>query len=190
MHLNDLLRLNGASFVETAYSVILKRQVDRSGLDHFMNRLASGDSKEAIIVILATSTEARGSRIDLTGLPTLIRKRGKSPLRRFLRYFSQFRDMRRQVARIEYIISQQAARIEYIISQQEVIAASNSLHHPIIVEDRDVGQAHARIPGDGLHNTLVSIQDSLSNTAHDADLFIENFRKTIRSSPLFFVMSH
>ncbi|MGJ8481967.1 DUF4214 domain-containing protein [Sphingobium yanoikuyae] len=178
MHLNDLLRLNGASFVETAYSVILKRQVDRSGLDHFMSRLASGDSKEAIIVTLATSTEARGSRIDLTGLPTLIRKRGKSPLRRFLRYFSQFADMRRQLA-----------RIEYVISQQEVIAASNSVHHPIIVEDRNIGQVHARIPGDDLHNTLVSIQDSLSNTAHDADLFIENFRKTIQSSPLFFVMS-
>lgn len=179
MHVSDLLRLNGASFVETAYSVILKRQVDRSGLDHFMSRLASGDSKEAIIVTLATSVEARGSRIDLIGLPTLIRKRGKSPLRRFLRFFSEIRDMRRQLA-----------RIEYIVSQQEGISASNATHGSIIVEDRGVGHAHGRISGDDLHNTLVSAQDSLSNTAHDADLFIENFKKTIRSSPLFFLMSH
>ncbi|MBA4756580.1 MAG: DUF4214 domain-containing protein [Sphingobium sp.] len=179
MHVSDLLRLNGASFVETAYSIILKRQVDRSGLDHFMNRLASGDSKEAIIVTLATSAEAKGSRIDLIGLPTLIRKGGKSPLRRFLRFFSQIRDMRRQLA-----------RIEYIVSQQENILAGSAIHSPIMVEDRSAGHAHVRVSGDDLHNTLVSIQDSLSNTAYDADLFIDSFKKTIRSSPLFFVMSH
>lgn len=179
MHVSDLLRLNGPSFVETAYSVILKRQVDRSGLDHFMSRLASGDSKEAIIVTLATSAEARGSKIDLIGLPTLIRKRGKSPLRRFFRFFSEIRDMRRQLA-----------RLEYMVSQQDNNSANNAMHHPIMAEDRSVGYAHGRISGDDLHNTLVSTQDNLSNTAHDADLFIENFRKTIRSSPLFFVMSH
>ena len=178
MHVSDLLRLNGPSFVETAYSAILKREVDRSGLDHFMNRLASGDSKEAIIVTLATSAEARGSRIDLIGLSTLIRKRGKSPLRRFLRFFSEIRDMRRQLA-----------RIEYMVSQQHNNSSSNAIQHSIMVEDRSIDYANGRISGDDLQNTLVSVQVSLSDTAHDADLFFENFKKTIRSSPLFFMMS-
>lgn len=178
MHVSDLLRLSGTSFVEAAYSAILKRQVDRSGLDHFMNRLASGDSKEALIVALATSAEARGSRIDLIGLPGLIRKRGKSPLRRLSRFFSEIRDMRRQLA-----------RIEHMISQQGTISVSNAAHYPIIANDHTVSHAHAKISGDDLHNTLISVRDSLANTAHDTDLLINNFKIAIRSSPLFFVMS-
>lgn len=176
MHVNDLLRLNGASFVEAAYSTILKRQADRNGLDYFMGRLASGDRKEAILVALATSTEARGSRIDLVGLPATIKKHGKSPWRRFLRFFSEIRDIRRQLARIEYMLGEQ---------KHGLLAAAAP--YPALLAD----SSHAPKPvltGDDLNRTLVSLQENLSNTAHDADLFIDNFKKTIRSSPLFFAI--
>lgn len=177
MHVNDLLRLNGVSFVEAAYSTILKRQADRSGLDHFMDRLASGDRKETILVALARSTEARGSRIDLVGLPTLIKKQGKSPWRRFLRFFSELRDMRRQLTRIEHILSEQ--RQGY---------TGTAVHHPAQLANSGDIHVRATISGDDLNRTLISLQENLSNTAHDPDLFIENFRKTIRSSPLFFAV--
>lgn len=177
MHVSDLLRLNGASFIEAAYSAILKRQVDPSGLNHFMNRLALGDSKEAIIVALATSAEARGSRIDVIGLPVLIRKRGRSPLRRLLRFFSEMRDIRRQLARIEYVVSQQHGG-----------SVSSAAHHPVVVRAHSDGHAQARMTGDDLQNALFAVQQNLTNTAYDADLFIEKFRKTIRSSELFFIM--
>jgi hypothetical protein len=167
MHVNDLLRLNGASFVEAAYSTILKRQADQSGLDHFMNRLASGDGKEAILVALAKSSEARGSRIDLVGLPALIKKRGRSPWRRVLRFFSDLRDMRRQLARIEYVLSQQGHGY-----------AGPATAHPV----------QSAISVDDLTRTLVSLQKNLSDTAHDSDLFIANFKNTIRSSSLFFAV--
>jgi hypothetical protein len=42
--------------------------------------------------------------------------------------------------------------------------------------------------GNDLNRTLVSLQENLSNTAHDADLLIDNFKKTIRSSPSFFAV--
>ena len=176
MHVNDLLCLNGAPFVEAAYSIILKRQADRNGLDHFMGRLALGDSKEAILVSLATSTEARGSRIDLVGLPATIKKHGKSPWRRFLRFFSEVREIRRQLARIEYMLGEQ---------KHGLLAATAP--QPALLD----GSSRAPKPvstGDDLTRTLVSLQESLSNTAHDADLFIDSFKRTIRSSPLFFAI--
>lgn len=176
MHVKDLLRLNGASFVEAAYSAILKRPADRNGLDHFMGRLASGDKKEAILAALATSTEARGSRIDLVGLPAVIKQHGKSPWRRFLRFFSEMRNMPRQLARIEYMLSEQG----------HGLAGATAPYPALLVES-----SHAPKPvitGDDLNRTLVSLQENLSNTAHDADLFIDNFKKTIRSSPLFFAI--
>lgn len=175
MHVNDLLRLNGTGFVETAYSTILKRQADRAGLDHFMARLAAGDGKEAILVALATSPEARGSRIDLVGLQGLIKKWSRAPWRRFLRFFSEMLGMRRQLARIEYMLSEQGHGY-----------ASTGAHNPPPFTESGKATEHI-ISGDDLNRTLVSLQRNLSDTAHDSDLFIDHFRKTIRSSPLFFV---
>ena len=179
MHVNDLLRLNGASFIETAYSTILKRQVDRNGLNHFMERLAAGERKETILVSLAKSDEARGSRIDLVGLPALIKRSGKSPWRRFGRFVSDVRNMRRQLARIEHLLSEQARG-----------DAGTAVRYPAQLTHGGKAQAQIPISGDDLSKTLISLQESLSNTAHDADLFIDNFRRTVRSSPLFFAVGH
>lgn len=176
MHVNDLLRLDGASFVEAAYSTILKRQADPNGLDHFMGRLASGSRKEAIVVALATSTEARGSRIDLVGLPTVIKQYGKSPWRRFLRFLSEMRDMPRRIARIEYMLREQRHGVP-----------ATAAPHPALLTDSS-HTPKAIVTGDDLNRTLVSLQANLSNTAHDADLFLDNFKKTIQSSPLFFAI--
>lgn len=179
MHVNDLLSLNGASFVETAYSTVLKRQVDRNGLNHYMERLAAGERKETILIALATSDEARGSRIDLMGLPALIKRSGKSPWRRFRRFVSDVRNMRRQLARIEHLLSEQARGY-----------AGTAVHYPAQLTHGGEAQAKVPISGDDLNRTLISLQGNLSSTAHDADLFIDNFRKTIRSSPLFFAVGH
>jgi len=175
MLVNDLLRLDGAPFVEAAYSTILKRQADPNGLDHFVGCLASGDSKEAILVTLATSTEARGSRIDLIGLPDLIKKRRKSPWRRFLLLFSELRRIPRQLARIEYLLREQRQSTPNVAIPSPVLPTENSYAPEPVT------------PVDDLSRTLAILQKNLSNTAHDADLFIENLKRTIRSSPSFFV---
>ena len=172
MHVNDLLRLNGTAFVRAAYAAILKREADHKGLDHFTGRLALGDRKETILVALATSSEARGSKIDLVGLPTLLRRQGNSPWRRFLRFLSDMQSIRQQLARIEYLLGEQGAKVATISSP---IALAEATYAP-----------RQLVSGDDLNVTLVTLQDNLSNTAHDAELFIGNFRKTIRSSPLFF----
>lgn len=176
MHVNDLLRLDGASFVETAYSTILKRQADRNGFDHFIGRLESGDRKEAILVALATSSEARGSRIDLVGLSTAIKYYGKSPWRQFLRFCSEIRHIPRQLARIEHILREQRQSLgNAAVSYPAVLAESSHDHVPVIASN-------------DLDRTLISLQENLSNTAHDADLFIDNFKKTIRSNHSFFAV--
>lgn len=171
MHVNDLLLLNGASFLEAAYSTILKRQADQNGLDHFMGRLALGERKEAILVALATSTEARGSRIDLVGLRTIIKRHSKAPWRRLVLFFSEIRDTRRQLARIEFMLSEQRHGLP-----------STAVPYPAFTAPKPVFTA------DDLNRTFISLQENLSDTAHDADLFLDNFKKTIRSSPLFFTI--
>jgi hypothetical protein len=81
----------------------------------------------------------------------------------------------------------QLARIEYMLSEQGHGYASTGVHNPTLLTES--GKAPGLIiSGDDLNRTLVSLQRNLSDTAHDADLFIDHFRKTIRSSPLFFVI--
>jgi hypothetical protein len=183
MHVNDLLRLDGASFVEAAYSTILKRQADRNGLDHFIDRLESGDKKEAILVALATSREARGSRIDLAGLSTAIKKHGKSPWRRFLRFFSELRNIPRQLTRIEHMLREQGQSLSGAVAPYPTQLADSS---HVAADSNHVPKP--AMAGNDLNRTLVSLQENLSNTAHDADLLIDNFKKTIRSSPSFFAV--
>ena len=176
MHVNDLLALNSASFIEAAYSTILKRQADREGFDHYMGRLELGDTKEAILVALATSTEAQRMRIDLTGLPAVIKRNGKSPWRRFSRFLSEIGGMRRRLVRIEHMLSEQRRGLR-----------SAAVADPALVFDSD-HLPNLAVAGDELSQTLTLLRDNLSYTAHDADLFIDNFKKTIRASPLFFVI--
>ncbi|MEG3178427.1 DUF4214 domain-containing protein [Sphingomonas sp. RB3P16] len=67
-HVNQLLMLNGASFVEQAYRQFLKRSPDRGGREHFLARLRNGDSKEMIVHAIASSPEARTMRSTLDGM--------------------------------------------------------------------------------------------------------------------------
>lgn len=67
-HVNQLLMLNGASFVDQAYRHFLKRSPDRGGREHFLARLRNGDSKEMIVHAIASSPEARTMRSTLEGM--------------------------------------------------------------------------------------------------------------------------
>lgn len=67
-HVNQLLMLNGAAFVDQAYRNFLKRSPDRGGREHFLARLRNGDSKEMIVHAIANSSEARTMRTTLEGM--------------------------------------------------------------------------------------------------------------------------
>lgn len=180
MHANDLLRLDGPSFVEEAYSVILKRQVDPSGMDHYLRRLALGDGKEAIVFALATSTEAKGSRIDVVGLNELLKRHRKSPWKRFVQSLFGVASMQRQLARIEHV---SAIRHHELLLE---VAKTREMYKALKTTQGRDGRPGPS--GDALKETLLSLQESLANTAHDTDMIIEKFMHTIRSSALVFTL--
>jgi hypothetical protein len=55
----DLLRKDGAEFVQAAYLAILGRNADMSGLKHYTQRLAAGDPKEGVLVDLRRDPEGK-----------------------------------------------------------------------------------------------------------------------------------
>ena len=69
-----LLRLEGADFVRQAYQAVLARDVDRSGLAHYTERLEGKGRKEkiAILQILAESPEGRKLGAQLPGLQSWV----------------------------------------------------------------------------------------------------------------------
>ncbi len=95
--LADLLRLEGEAFVRRAYVLLLGREADPEGLRAHLRTLDQNGDREAIIVAMATSDEARRAGIDLPGLAALIANH-RSPrtfsLRRLLRRLTLSPDRR------------------------------------------------------------------------------------------------
>lgn len=57
--LNELLLQDDEAFVRAAYTFVLGREVDPTGLTNFLLHLRQGQSKEQVIAALASSEEAR-----------------------------------------------------------------------------------------------------------------------------------
>jgi hypothetical protein len=74
MTVNELLGLSGEPFIRAAYRAILGRDVDDTGLDHYLGRLARGDKRISVLSELANSPEAvaRASHHDLAHAPAEI----------------------------------------------------------------------------------------------------------------------
>ena len=84
-----LLVLNGRPFVEAAYSTLLGRPADESGLAFYLSEIESGVDKREVIRALATSPEGRAKGVQLEGLAELIAPPSperKSLFARFLRH--------------------------------------------------------------------------------------------------------
>jgi FkbM family methyltransferase len=77
-HTSNLLTLNGSIFVDALYRTFLKRSADRAGRDHFIGRLQSGHSKEAILLAVATSAEAKAIGAPVEGVADLERAQRRS----------------------------------------------------------------------------------------------------------------
>jgi glycosyltransferase involved in cell wall biosynthesis len=73
-HVDDLVRMNGTSFIEAAYRAVLGRAPDSEGLLHYEDRLAKGISKAAVIADLALSAEGRGRTAGLPGIQPIINR--------------------------------------------------------------------------------------------------------------------
>ncbi|WP_165912180.1 DUF4214 domain-containing protein [Novosphingobium sp. PhB165] len=63
-----MLSLNGIAFLEAAYQVILNRDIDIPGQNHYIGKLCTGTSKYEVISALANSAERRERRVVVPGL--------------------------------------------------------------------------------------------------------------------------
>lgn len=70
--LDGILGLDGAAFVEAAYSLILKRQPDAEGAQHYLNQLYAGRSKLQILADIRRSSEAKRLNIAFPALDAKI----------------------------------------------------------------------------------------------------------------------
>ena len=81
LSLRELVAKDGRMFVEHAYSSLLQRQADESGLAFYMAQLESGVDKRDIIRALATSPEGRSRSVPVEGLSDLLDRVARTPLR-------------------------------------------------------------------------------------------------------------
>jgi hypothetical protein len=97
-HIDDLLDLQDAAFVEAAYRVLLGRAPDPGGADFYLRRLQSGIEKVRILKELRRSPEGRSRTVRVTGLDVAIRRQERldsSPLWRLLRELGYGNDRQR-----------------------------------------------------------------------------------------------
>ena len=95
-HTSSLLALNGSAFVNALYRVFLKRSPDRQGRDHFIGRLQAGHSKEAVLLAIATSPEAKSIGAPMEGVAEI----ENAQSRKNWSFFGQARQSRALEARL------------------------------------------------------------------------------------------
>ena len=81
LSLSELVAKDGRMFVEHAYSSLLQRKADESGLAFYMAQLESGVDKREVIRALATSPEGRSRSVRMEGLADLLDSASRKPLR-------------------------------------------------------------------------------------------------------------
>ncbi len=95
-HTSSLLALNGSAFVNALYRVFLKRSPDRQGRDHFIGRLQAGHSKEAVLLAIAGSPEAKSIGAPVEGVAEI----ENAQSRKNWSFFGQARQSRALEARL------------------------------------------------------------------------------------------
>lgn len=123
MHnIDQLLRLNGTTFVAGVYQALLGRSPDPEGMQYYLGRLRSGYSKGSLIVQIADSKEALALAIDLPGLGEL-RSSQKKSLHWLWGILSRSHRIERQTFLLENELAhlaEQCQRIEQAVYQQSM----------------------------------------------------------------------
>ncbi|UVS94908.1 FkbM family methyltransferase [Burkholderia glumae] len=70
--LRDFMAVDDAGFVVLAYRVLLRRDPDPSGFDHFLGRARRGDSRVRILEAIAQSDEGKINKVTVIGLNSAV----------------------------------------------------------------------------------------------------------------------
>jgi FkbM family methyltransferase len=127
-HVDDLLDLHDAAFVEATYRTLLAREPDLEGIRYYLRRLRAGHSKSKVLAQIAESSEAKLRNVDLTGLSDLL-KRQRRAGHWFWGYFSRGHHIEQQLNRLENELGRVSRvpvyiqqRLDAIDHQLEIIA--------------------------------------------------------------------
>lgn len=174
-HTSNLLTLNGSIFVDALYRTFLKRSADRAGRDHFIGRLQSGDSKEAILLAIATSAEARAIGAPIEGVADLERAERRS--KGWLFGGGKMRALDSKLNRLEFSLGEthnalvdRLDRIETSVDQIRSAIGGGGLFK------NDAGRANGDQPAASIKRGL-SIDPPAS-----APEFIDGLRREVQSS--------
>lgn len=113
-HVDDLLALNDAAFIEAAFSLLLGRAGDEGGLLHYGEALRAGTTRRAMLAELSGSEEARAHGADIEGLDAFIAGRVEAPIERVLeqRLSKLENDLGRLVQTLVGVSGRESARLE------------------------------------------------------------------------------
>ena len=181
---NELLMVNGTAFVDVAYRTLLDRSPDRAGREHFLERLRAGHGKEAVILAMANSPEARALPDTLPGLAEL---RAREANRR------GSRGARAEIARLERTMN----RLEFSLGEMQARTARQSdriLERLDLLENNmaaftasgTITQA-AAAPGFDAPRAIPATAQAISSltsqvTETTPDQFIDQLRHAVRQS--------
>ena len=119
-HVDDLLKYHDHDFIWNAYSAILRREPDETGLRDFLERLRSGTrNKIDILASLRASAEGQRANVEIEGLafPAFIRKVYRIPVVGYLAEIAV------SIARLPRLVSYQRQLENHLVAQQDRLAA-------------------------------------------------------------------
>jgi FkbM family methyltransferase len=112
-HVDQILTANGAEFVDLVYRAFLRRSPDRAGREHYIGRLRAGYGKDAVLLAIADSPEARALPCQLEGMDEF-RARNAHKMRG---WSGGARRLERSINRMEFSFGEMHARTEARINE-------------------------------------------------------------------------
>ena len=123
-HIDQILMANGAEFVDQVYRAFLRRSPDRAGREHYIGQLRAGYGKDAVLLAIADSPEARALPCQLEGMDEF---RARN-VRKMRGWNARTRRLERSINRMEFgfgeMHARTDARINEILDRFESIQAS------------------------------------------------------------------
>lgn len=182
--INELLTINGSEFIDVAYRTLLKRSPDRAGRDHFLERLRAGHGKEAVILAIVDSPEARALPDTLPGLAELRAREANRRGSRGAR--GEILRLERTMNRLEFSLGEMHARsarqsdrilerLDLLESRMAAFSGGSAMAGAVAAAEAGTPRA---LPEAG--QTISSLTSQVTETAPDR--FIDALRHAVRQS--------
>ncbi|HUD90495.1 DUF4214 domain-containing protein [Sphingobium sp.] len=171
MSLNELLSLNGVAFLQTAYQLILNRELDDSGQNYYGIKMLAGARKYDVISALANSKEARKNGSAVPGMKTYLARQRWADFPIIGWFVRQFHDVEsrdpvsRQIRALQMQLASgsRSAGPAAVASTLGIVSAPTS--HPGLVLHENASSALDAVLQDDLSAETIAIYALLKSPA-------------------------